>query len=96
MRADCRGPCSLGAGGVKLSEWAQRRCTGDDGAVWSPDGLRLAAIDLEVCCDVYVFRPDGSSTHKLPFDTSSAVAWSPDGRELAYFAEEDLQSTSPV
>lgn len=58
------------------------------GAVWSPDGARLAFL----CGDHLCFlNADGSGYTRSadPF-TGHSLAWSPSGRFLAYYADNDI------
>ena len=64
--------------------------TGDlSGPVWSPDGQRLAAVDLWDCCKAYSLAVDGSARTRLPANTDTTPEWSPDGRRLAVAGEND-------
>jgi serine/threonine-protein kinase len=57
---------------------------GHMGAVWSPDGEWIASSRG---CDLWLVRPDGSEERVLfpapPETCLAALAWSPDGQELA-------------
>lgn len=65
------------------------------GPRWSPDGQWIAYFGREDDSGVMVSRPDGSQTtflapvrgtnHPLP-STGERLAWSPDGREIAFIA----------
>jgi len=57
---------------------------------WSPDGARLAFIDVrDTGSDIFVMNPDGTELVNLTQDGESvkqAFDWSPDGTRLAYCA----------
>jgi Tol biopolymer transport system component len=51
---------------------------------WSPDGEWIAMFsDRTNQLQVWMIRPDGSDLRQITRNTSSVVAWSPDGRRLA-------------
>lgn len=57
---------------------------------WSPDGqlLAMVGVDQSNRRDIYVIDADGSNLTKVTSDVDSegALAWSPDGRTIAYEA----------
>jgi hypothetical protein len=59
------------------------------GPVWSPDGERLALVDLWDCCKVYAYAKDGSKRTRLPADSPTTPVWSPDGGRLLVVGESD-------
>lgn len=71
--------------------WAVPGTEPMSGPEWAPDGLRLAAVDLQDCCKAYSFALDGSERARLPADSDTTPVWSPDGRRLAAFREEDTR-----
>jgi Tol biopolymer transport system component len=78
------GVVAVDAGGGNLVQLSSVR--GALGAVWSPDGTRLAFSDTR---DVYVVDADGSNEQRLTsnpatFVTSPSPTWSPDGKQIAY------------
>lgn len=77
-----------GSGQVNLTRSPGR----DDGAVWSPDGLKMAFYsDRDGKGQIYVMNADGSGLTRLTTDTASdyAPAWSPDGLKLAFTSTRD-------
>jgi Tol biopolymer transport system component len=84
-----------GPGGIRLVEaegggsWLVPGTGSLTGPEWAPDGERLAAVDLMVCCHVYSFMRDGSQLTRLRANTSTTPVWSPDGRRLAVYNEGD-------
>lgn len=85
-----------------MSKTGPRRLVGDFSPAWSPDGQRIAfvrrrfdptGLDVGV---VWVMRADGREQRKLTREMSFAergvyarVAWSPDGRKLAFTSNRD-------
>lgn len=68
----------------------------DSGAVYSPDGKRIAFYgEYEGKWDIYLMEADGSDVINLTSDTMECYSpsWSPDGRSIAYTggASEDYQ-----
>lgn len=71
---------------------------------WSPDGSRIAFVDGSALADssdgavgdVYVVRTDGSDLRRIvrAFTGIGGVAWSPDGKRLAF--EDEAQRISIV
>jgi Tol biopolymer transport system component len=59
----------------------------DDGAIWSPDGARIAysASDRSTgISEIYLMNADGSGGRQLTHDKAFAIhpAWSPDGQRI--------------
>lgn len=66
----------------------------DFGAVWSPDGRRLAFVsDRDGDDEVYVMSADGTGVRQLTRNgrgvLDQAPAWSPDGRTLVFTSTRD-------
>lgn len=73
--------------------------------VWSPDGSRIAFLSdrdasAAACAghncylDIHLMNPDGTQVRRLPHKyNESQMAWSPDGRKLAFFTTPE---TFPV
>jgi dipeptidyl aminopeptidase/acylaminoacyl peptidase len=58
------------------------------GAVWSPDSTQLAFVCGENLCFI---NADGTNFRRSDFEFHGhSLAWSPSGRYLAYFAEDDI------
>ena len=64
--------------------------------VWSPDGRKIAFVQLNRRLGVYVVNADGSGMRNLtpkPMGAAyAAPAWSPDGRKIAFAGERDGNS----
>ncbi len=63
--------------------------------VWSPDGRKIAFVQLSKRLGVYVVNADGSGVRNLtpkPMGAYAAPAWSPDGRKIAFVSERDGNS----
>ena len=64
--------------------------------VWSPDGRKIAFVQLRKRLGVYVVNADGSGVRNLtpkPMGAGyAAPAWSPDGRKLAFVSDRDGNS----
>jgi hypothetical protein len=56
-------------------------------AGWSPDGRRLAYVEMQSEPRLYIADPDGSNAHVI--GTGGRAAWSPDSRYLA-FADDSV------
>jgi Tol biopolymer transport system component len=79
-----------------------RNSTFDDHPAWSPDGKWIAfarqspasPVLGDVSFDIWVMRADGSGAKRLTRGRDDEVepAWSPDGKEIAYLADNP---TSP-
>ena len=64
--------------------------------VWSPDGRKIAFVQLSKRLGVYVVNADGSGVRNLtpkPMGAGyAAPAWSPDGRKIAFVSDRDDNS----
>ena len=65
------------------------RMTLNEGAVWSPDGRKIAFTRLSGSApapEIYVMNADGSGQRRLTRSTTADIfpAWSPDGRKIAF------------
>jgi Tol biopolymer transport system component/heat shock protein HslJ len=69
------------------------------GQVWSPDGEWLAYMctpkgfgSSQVHSDICIIQADGNGFRRLTDDQkgASSLAWSPDGRRLAFISDRDL------
>ena len=72
-------------------DWKVPGTTDLSGPRWSHDGRRFAAVDLRECCKVYAVSIDGSQKEQLPANSSTTPDWSPNGRRLAVFDQEDVR-----
>jgi Tol biopolymer transport system component len=88
----------------QAGNWSERTILYDDdygvqllGAVWSPDGRYLALVGLGG--ELILIRSDGSGVEMLleegsvgtvPGSSASDIAWSPDSRQIAYWASWDV------
>jgi dipeptidyl aminopeptidase/acylaminoacyl peptidase len=81
-----------GSGEVNLTGYAW---WGNFGGVWSPDGKEIAFLSSRngvppcpACppagSGIYVMKEDGSKVVRVSKSGNSGLAWSPDGRKLAY------------
>jgi dipeptidyl aminopeptidase/acylaminoacyl peptidase len=64
----------------------------DTGAIWSPDGTRLAFTSIrDGNIEMYVMNDDGSRVQRLTNDPAEdwVGAWSPDGARLAFQTNRD-------
>ena len=64
----------------------------DTGALWSPDGTRLAFTSIrDGNIEMYVMNDDGSNVQRLTNDPAEdwVGAWSPDGTRLAFHTNRD-------
>jgi WD40 repeat protein len=61
-----------------------------EGATWSPDGRWIAYLDTEdndAKIGLYVVRPNGARLHRIVRGAVLTIAWSPNGRKLAFTRE---------
>ncbi len=61
-----------------------------EGATWSPDGRWIAYLDTEdndAKIGLYVVRPNGARLHQIVRGAVLTIAWSPNGRKLAFTRE---------
>jgi Tol biopolymer transport system component len=61
-----------------------------EGATWSPDGRWIAYLDIEdnrSKLGLYVVRPNGKQQRRVVRGAVVAMAWSPDGKRLAFIWE---------
>jgi TolB protein len=72
-------------------DWRVPGATDLSGPRWSPDGRRLAAVNLSDCCKVFAVSIDGFDKEQLPLSSSTTPDWSPDATRLALFDEEDVR-----
>ena len=62
-----------------------------EGATWSPDGRWIAYLDIEdngAKLGLYLVRPNGTRLHRIVRGAVLAMAWSPDGKKLAFISEK--------
>ena len=62
-----------------------------DGAAWSPDGRWIAYLNLEDNnrrIGLYLVRPNGKQAHRIVRGAVITMAWSPDGKKLAFVYEK--------
>ena len=62
-----------------------------DGAAWSPDGSWIAYLNLEDNnrrIGLYLVRPNGKQAHRIVRGAVITMAWSPDGKKLAFVYEK--------
>ena len=62
-----------------------------DGAGWSPDGRWIAYLNLEDNnrrIGLYLVRPNGKQAHRIVRGAVITMAWSPDGKKLAFVYEK--------
>ena len=64
----------------------------DRGAVWSPDGTKIAfTTDRDGNVEIYIMNADGSSPRNVSMSPAADVspAWSPDGAKIAFVSNRD-------
>ncbi|MDD8021437.1 MAG: hypothetical protein PHU81_09755 [Acidobacteriota bacterium] len=68
----------------------------DGQSSWSPDGLRIAyASEQNGKMNVWVINADGSNPIRITQKGGALTAWSPDGKWIAFYREEQIWLVSP-
>ena len=93
----------IGVSNLDGSEYRRlTRNRGDQyGARWSPDGTQIAFISClsdredidKISCSLFVMAANGSGPRKLvdSVEATGGIAWSPDGRRIAFLGYEQAQ-----
>ena len=66
----------------------------NQGAVWSPDGRKIAFMRnsrRRRHREIYVMNADGSGQRRLTRNPAIYPAWSPDGRKIAFYSGAHLR-----